>query len=177
LVGQHVHASVDAFLPGGGFENDLQSVLVVTGPLPGGDRREVPMRQAAPGRYQADFELDGYGSFLLRADHYRLHAEGKRSLSGVSFGQISQPYPGEYARLEPDHALLERAALATGGRLSPPLESVFDPQGQVVTSREPLWQRFILAAIVCFLLDLLLRRVRLFDRQFQRRPRRALGTR
>jgi len=176
LVGQRVHASVDAFLPGGGFENDLQSVLIVTGPLPGGERREVPLRQAAPGRYQADFELDGYGSFLLRADHYRIDAEGKRSLSGVSFGQISQPYPGEYARLEPDRALLERAALATGGRFSPQIESVFDPQGQVVTSREPLWPRFILAAIVCFLLDLLLRRVRLFDRQFQRRSRRAAGT-
>lgn len=177
LVGQHVHASVDAFLPGGGFENDLESVLVVTGPLPGGERRELPMRQAAPGRYQADFELDGYGSFLLRADHYRIDGEGKRSLSAVSFGQISQPYPGEYARLEPDRALLERAALATGGQLSPPLASLFDPQGQVVTSREPLWQRFILAAIACFLLDLLMRRVRLFDRQFQRRARRAVSTR
>jgi uncharacterized protein YegL len=173
LVGQRVHASVDAVLPGGGFENDLQSVLVVTGPLPGGDRREIPMRQAAPGRYQADFELDGYGSFLLRADHYRIDPDGKRALSAVSFGQISQPYPGEYARLEPDRALLERAALATGGRLNPPLESLFDPAGQVVTSREPLWQRFLLLAIACFLLDLLLRRVRIFDRQFQRRSQRT----
>jgi Ca-activated chloride channel family protein len=172
LVGQRVHASVDAILPAGGFENDLQSTLVVTGPLPGGERREVSMRQAAPGRYQADFELDGYGSFLLRADHYRIDAEGKRVLSGVSFGQISQPYPGEYARLEPDRALLERAALATGGRLDPPLETLFDPAGQVVTYQEPLWQRFILLAIACFLLDLLMRRVRLFDRQFQRRARR-----
>ena len=173
LVGQRVHASVDAVLPGGGFENDLQSVLVVTGPLPGGERREIPMRQAAPGRYQADFELDGYGSVLLRADHYRIDSDGKRVLSAVSFGQISQPYPGEYARLEPDRALLERAALATGGRLNPAIESLFDPAGQVVTSREPLWQRFILLAIACFLLDLLLRRVRIFDRQFQRRPQRS----
>jgi len=173
LVGQRVHASVDAVLPGGGFENDLQSALVVTGPLPGGDRREIPMRQAAPGRYQADFELDGYGSFLLRADHYRIDSDGKRVPSAVSFGQISQPYPGEYARLEPDRALLERAALTTGGRLAPPIEGLFDPAGQVVTSREPLWQRFILLAIACFLLDLLLRRVRIFDRQFHRRSQRT----
>jgi Ca-activated chloride channel homolog len=171
LVGQRVHASVDAFLPGGGFENDLQSTLVVTGPLPGGDRREVPLLQAAPGRYQTDFELDGYGSFLLRADHYRIDDDGKRVLSGVSFGQVSQPYPGEYSRLEPDRALLERAALTTGGALDPPLERVFDPAGQVVTYLEPLWQLFVLAAIVCLLLDLLMRRVRLFDRHFHGRPR------
>lgn len=173
LIGQRVHASVDAFLPGGGFENDLQSTLVVTGPLPGGERREVPLLQAAPGRYQADFELDGYGSFLLRADHYRIDEDGKRVLSGVSFGQISQPYPGEYSRLEPDRALLERAAATTGGTVDPPLERLFDPGGQVVTYLEPLWQRFLLGAIVCLLLDLLMRRVRLFDRHFHGRPRRA----
>ncbi len=171
LVGQRVHAKVDAFLPTGGFENDLQSTLIVTGPLPGGERREVPLLQAAPGRYQADFELDGYGSFLLRADHYRIDPDGKRVLSAVSFGQVSQPYPGEYARLEPDRALLERAALSTGGALDPPLERLFDPGTAVVRYLEPLWQRFLLAAIACFLLDLLMRRVRLFDRQFRGTPR------
>jgi hypothetical protein len=172
LVGGRVHATVDAFEASGSFDNDMQSVLVATGPLPGGERREVPMRQTAPGRYQADFELDGYGSFLLRADHYRLDADGHRATAGVSFGQISQPYPGEYSRLEPDRGLLERAALATGGRLDPPLGALFDPAGQVVRYQEPLWQRFILVAMGSFLLDLLMRRVRLFDRGFQRRSSR-----
>ena len=131
------------------------------------------MRQAAPGRYQADFELDGYGSFLLRADHYHLDGEGHRVLAGVSFGQVSQPYPGEYARLEPDRALLRRAALATGGSFEPELPALFEPGQQVVRYQKPLWQRFILLAMGCFLLDLLMRRVRLFDRSFQRRTRRA----
>ena len=74
--------------------------------------------------------------------------------------------------LEECRALLERAALATGGRLDPPVTGLFDPAGQLVTSREPLWQRFILLAIAGFLLDLLLRRVRIFDRQFHRRSQR-----
>jgi hypothetical protein len=38
---------------------------------------------------------------------------------------------------------------------------------------EPLWNRFIIAAIVLFLLDLLVRRVRLFDRKFL--PKRGRG--
>ena len=38
------------------------------GPQPGRrDARQVPMPQTAPGRYEADFPLDRYGSFLLHA--------------------------------------------------------------------------------------------------------------
>jgi Ca-activated chloride channel family protein len=172
LSGQRVSASVDAFSPNGSFDNDLQSVLVATGPLPGGERREIPMRQTAPGRYEANFDLDGYGSFLLRADHYRVDSDGHRVLAGVSFGQVSQPYPGEYARLEPDRALLERATQATGGSLDPPLASLFTPAQELVTYQQPLWPRFILVAFVAFLLDLLMRRIRLFDRHFLNRGRR-----
>ena len=49
---------------------------------------------------------------------------------------------------------------------------VFDPQGEKIIYYRPLWSRFVLAAIVVFLLDLLIRRVRLFDRKFL--PRRSL---
>jgi len=172
VAGGHVHASVDAFGADGGFDNDMQSRLIATGPLPGGERREYLMRQTAPGRYQADFELDGYGSFLLRAEHYKTDAEGHKVPVGVSFGQVSQPYPGEYARLDPDLDLLERAALTSGGQFKPAPDTLFDAAGQVVSYDEPLWQRFILLAIACFLFDLLMRRVRLFDRKFQTAPRR-----
>jgi hypothetical protein len=131
------------------------------------------MRQTAPGRYQADFELEGYGSFLLRAEHFKTDADGRRVSVGVSFGQVSQPYPGEYARLEPDRELLERAALASGGGFEPTLAGLFDPAGEVVTFEQPLWRRFILAAMGVFLLDLLMRRVRIFDREFKRGGRRV----
>jgi Ca-activated chloride channel family protein len=173
MVGGRVYASVDAFGADGGFDNSMESRLIATGPLPGGERREFPMRQTAPGRYQADFELDGYGSFLLKAEHFKTNDEGRQVSVGVSFGQVSQPYPGEYARLEPDRALLERAALASGGMFQPTTEALFDPMGQVVTYEQPLWQRFILAAMALFLLDLLMRRVRMFDRNFKRGPRRT----
>lgn len=54
-----------------------------------------------------------------------------------------------------------------------------DIYNQVVSARtrriidyRPLWSRFVLAAIAISLLDLLIRRVRLFDRKFL--PRRGL---
>lgn len=71
--------------------------------------------------------------------------------------------------------LLERAALATGGEFRPPMNALFDPAGQAGTYDEPLWQRGILLSLVIFHLDLLLRRVRIFDRHFEKGPRRLAG--
>jgi hypothetical protein len=87
---------------------------------------------------------------------------------------VSNPYPREYASFEPDRALLERASTATGGKLDPPnATAVFDAAGEKITYHEELWPKLITAAIVVFLLDLLMRRVRLFDRRFAISHRRA----
>ena len=50
-----------------------------------------------------------------------------------------------------------------------------EPGSEKITTHRELWGRFVLAAIIVFLLDLLVRRVRLFDRKFlpKRRLRRA----
>jgi Ca-activated chloride channel homolog len=170
-----VHAVVDAFTPDERFDNQLESKLVVTGPATAkgkGERRDIPMRRTAPGRYEADLRLDDYGSFLLRAEHARIAPDGSLQPFASSFGHVSNPYPREYGRFEPDIELQARAAAAAGGSLDPEPAKVFDAQGEKIIYYRPLWSRFVLAAIVVFLLDLLIRRVRLFDRKFL--PRRSL---
>jgi uncharacterized membrane protein len=170
-----VHAVVDAFTADERFDNQLESKLVVTGPATTkgkGERRDVPMRRTAPGRYEADLRLDDYGSFLLRAEHARIAPDGSLQPFASSFGHVSNPYPREYGRFEPDIELQARAAAAAGGTLDPDPAKVFDPQGEKIIYYRPLWSRFVLAAIVVFLLDLLIRRVRLFDRKFL--PRRSI---
>jgi len=77
-----------------------------------------------------------------------------------SFGHIENPYPREYLALAPDVTTLANAATAAGGSLDPAPAAVFDPAGEVVQYGEDLWPRFVAAAIVLFLLDLLVRRVR-----------------
>ena len=123
------------------------------------------MRQVAPGRYQADFELTGFGSFLLRAQHARRGADGSKKPFATSFGQVSNPYPLEYASFEPDVEKLRRAALVGGGVLDPGPAAAFDPGKEKISYQRDLWDRFVLAAIALFLLDLLVRRVRIFDRK------------
>jgi Ca-activated chloride channel family protein len=176
-----VHAVLDAIGRDDHFENALDASLSVTGPQPNGETRKVPMLQTAPGRYESDFPLDRFGSFLLHAVLDRpVDDPGGTKVATVaeSFGHVTNPYPREYLALAPDITTLAHAAAATGGTVDPPPATVFDPSGESVRFHEDLWPRFVAAGIVLFLLDLLVRRVRLVGgkrtaRSAARRPRRA----
>jgi uncharacterized membrane protein len=170
----HVRTYIDAIGQDDKFQNGLDSKLVVTGPQPGGQTKTILMRQTAPGRYEADFPLDKYGSFLLHAALEKQVDDGSGKMRSVqvaeSYGHISNPYPREYLALAPDKSTMARAAEITGGKLDPDVKTIFDPAGEKVTYHEDLWSRFITAAIVVYLLDLLVRRLRIFDRKKTAKP-------
>jgi Ca-activated chloride channel homolog len=172
-----VHAVVDAFTADDRFDNGLDSKLTIEGPIGKGlgapGRHVLPMKKTAPGRYEASFDLEAYGSFLLRAQHARAKEDGQLVPVAVSYGHVSNPYPLEYATLEPDTGKLERIASATGGARDPLASTVFDPAGEKTQVDQDLWPRFVGAAIALLLLDLLMRRVRLFDRKFVARAKAA----
>jgi hypothetical protein len=170
----HVKAAIDAIGGDDKFQNGLDAKFEITGPQPGGEKKTLPMKQTAPGRYEADFPLDRYGSFLLHASLEKAVDDGKGGIKSASvaesFGHVTNPYPREYLALAADTVTLARAAEVTGGKLNPDPKEVFDPAGQTITYHQDLWSRFIAAAIGVFLLDLLIRRVRLFDRKKTARP-------
>ena len=172
----HVHAVLDAIGVDDRFQNGLDAALTLTGPMgtPSSATRKVPMPQTAPGRYEADFPLDKYGSFLLHASLEKAiddgHGNMKSATVAESFGHVTNPYPREYLALAPDVATLGHAVEATGGALDPAPAAVFDPAGEVIRYHEDLWPRFVGVAIALFLLDLLVRRVRIFDRKKTARP-------
>jgi hypothetical protein len=163
IIAGNVHVAVDAITPDDRFDNGLESTLTIRGPQPGGTEQTLPLRAVAPGRYEANFPLDRYGAFALRAVHRR---DGR--VIAESHGRINNPYPREYAVLEPDRETLERLARATGGRVDPTPPQLFDPMGERITEVQPLWRYPVMAGIAVLLLDLLLRRVRIFDRKFKR---------
>jgi hypothetical protein len=170
----HVRASIDAVGGDDRFQNGLDAKLSVTGPQPNGEKRSVPMRQTAPGRYESDFPLERFGSFLLHASLEKQVEDGKGGLKNVqvaeSWGHVTNPYPREYLALAPDVTTLSRTALVTGGRMDPTPKDVFDPGDENIKYHQDLWSRFIGAAIAVYLLDLLMRRVRIFDRKKTARP-------
>jgi len=173
VSGGEVRAYVDAFGTDERFENGLDSVLTLVGPMPSQDKRELPMKQTAPGRYETSFLLDKYGSFLLRAEHRRAADDGKKTAVAVSYGHINNPYPPEFSRFEPDRDTLARIAEATGGLVDPTPQQIFDPKDEKIEYHEALWPRLLFGAIALFLLDLLMRRVRIFDRKVL--PKRVLS--
>jgi Ca-activated chloride channel family protein len=169
--GNLVRVSVDAFTADERFDNDWQSLLRVHRAGDKGAAKEVALTQTAPGRYEAALPLDGYGSFLLRAEHRKRRADGALEPVGTSFGHVSNPYPREYASFEPDLERLRRAALTGGGRFDPAPAALFEPAGESIPHYAELYGRFVFAALGLFLLDLLLRRVRLFERRTVARRR------
>ncbi len=175
----HVKAQIDAIGGDDRFQNGLDAKLVVTGPQPGGEKRTVGMRQTAPGRYESDFPLERYGSFLLHASLEKPADDGKGGTRTVqvaeSFGHVTNPYPREYLALAPDLVTLSRTALVTGGQMDADPKKVFDPAGETIRYHQDLWSRFIGAAIAIYLLDLLVRRVRIFDRKRTAKPGRVPG--
>ena len=168
-----VRAALDAIGLDDRFQNGLDASLTIAG-MSGGPQVTIPMPQTAPGRYEADFPLDHYGSFLLHASLARSIDDHLGSAKGAtvaeSFGHVTNSYPREYLALAADVATLGHAAVATGGSLDPAPTAVFDPAGEVIRYHQDLWPRLVGLAIAILLLDLLVRRVRLFDRKHTARP-------
>jgi Ca-activated chloride channel family protein len=177
----HVKASIDAIGGDDRFQNGLEAKLTVTGPQPNGETRKMPMRQTAPGRYESDFPLERFGSFIMHASLEKSVEDGKGGAKNVqvaeSFGHVTNPYPREYLALAPDLVTLSRTALVTGGRMDPTPKQVFDPAGETIRYHQDLWSRFIGLALAVYLLDLLIRRVRIFDRKKTAKPTTKLPSR
>jgi hypothetical protein len=173
LVDGALTASIDAIGGDDRFQNGFSGRVTIVGPAPktdhicanpGDDPKTctVPLVQIAPGRYEAKTTLDQFGSFVLTGD---LRNNG--TPVAESYGHVSNPYPREYAAFEPDIATMEKMATATGGTKDPAPASIIDPAGEKVSYHQDLWTKFVELAIAVFLVDLLMRRVRFFDRKFK----------
>jgi len=172
IDGDELRVVVDAVDPNDEFVNDLESTLQVHAPsgssADGAGTEGTPaatetitLRQTAPGRYEARTRLMGHGS-------YRLHATHRRNDQTVaeSLGQIAHPYPLEYAVRPNALDKLTRSVAALDGHAQAHKRDLFDPGDERIKTHQELWRPLVFLAIVLFLFDLLLRRVRLFDRHF-----------
>lgn len=166
VVGGEVRATVDAFTQDERFDDGLVSTLTLVGPAPETDARTMPMPQVAPGRYEARFALERFGSFTLHADHARVAADGRTAIVASSYGHVSVPYPPEYAAFAPDRAKLARIASAAAGAVAPEPRRAFAAYGEKISWDEDLWPRLVALALGALVVDVLVRRVRLFDRDF-----------
>ncbi|MBS1121338.1 MAG: von Willebrand factor type, partial [Deltaproteobacteria bacterium] len=149
--------TVDAVDSGDKFVNELDTKLLVIDPATNKVTQEVAMEQTAAGRYTADFRIQKYGSYLLKAVHQR---EGKTVAE--SMGSVALSYPLEYLRTTPDLEPLKHAAQVSGGLDQADPAKMFDPGDESVSYTQDLWPYVLIGVIGLFLLDLYAKRVRLF---------------
>ncbi|HEY5928016.1 MAG TPA: VWA domain-containing protein [Kofleriaceae bacterium] len=149
--------TVDAIDSGDKFVNELDTELQVIDPANNKVTETVPMAQTAAGRYTADFKIQKYGSYLLKAVHKR-----NGNTVAESLGSVALSYPLEYLRSSADTEPLAHAAQVSGGHDQAKAAQVWDAQGEKVPYTEDLWPYVLLAVVGLFILDLYAKRVRLF---------------
>jgi Mg-chelatase subunit ChlD len=151
------HVVVDAIDSGDKFVNELETRLEVIDPATNKTIDKLAMGQTAAGRYTADFRIQKYGSYLLKAVHQR---DGKTVAE--SLGSVALSYPLEYLRTTPDPEPLRHAAQVSGGHDQAPPDQIWAPGDEKVSYTQDLWPFVLLGVLVLFLFDLYAKRVRLF---------------
>lgn len=170
IEGERVVAKLDAFEEDESFDSSLRSTLSLRPVGREGEPVEANFQLVSPGHYEAELALDEPGAYTATAQHERRvrdsSGQSQWKRAGVSFGSISFPYPEEYRDLQPRLPTLTRLAERTGGQVGPSPEATWRVRGRGLL-HESDWQNpLILVAIILFFLDLFVRRVRIFDRDF-----------
>lgn len=172
IEGEELVATLEAYDSAENFDDALRSSLTVRhmskeAKAPNDEDAVALFQHVAPGLYQARAPLPEFGAYAVKATHQHVLEGGQRVPAGVSFAAVTRPYPEEFADLSPRPESLRKYAQLGGGKMSPTPADVWSPQGDTVVTRIGRQNDFIILAIFLFLLDLLLRRVRLFDRDFR----------
>jgi len=153
--------------------------------LPDGEGRALELRQTGPGRYEAEFESNQAGSYLVnvRYDAPRPGAatstDGPNIESGTAQAAVSRPFADEYRAIKDNTALLRQVAELTGGRMLDPdatRAAVFDRAAlKMPVALTPIWLPLTLVAMGLFLADVAVRRVRFDIPAMARAARRVLS--
>jgi Ca-activated chloride channel homolog len=137
----------------------VRTANAADGPSGSNGMSRVVTRQVAPGRYEATVMADATQPITISLDGPDANASG----GGVTSGTVLPDTAAEYRFRAPDEALLRSIATATGGTWHPTAATLANSAADSRTARVPLWPWLIALALVLWFVDLLLRRVRIFE--------------
>jgi Ca-activated chloride channel homolog len=150
--GNEARITINAVQKDGQFRNKLEPQVRVIGPDEAVS--DVAVHQVGPGSYEAKFPMSQKGAYLFRA-------VGPES--GGPSRVLAYSYPDEYHFYPPNTEALRSISNETKGRFQPHAEDIFDPQDETAALPVPLWPYLAAAALVLYIADVFLRRVRLFE--------------
>lgn len=150
--GDSARLTINAIEKSGRFRNDLRPQVRVIGPDQKVTVVDVP--QVGPGAYESRVRLEQDGSYSFRV----AEAEAAGPVRSLEYS-----YPEEYHFYPPDIDKLRSLSEATGGVYQPKGSEIFDPAGATTQYPMALWPWLAAVTLIFFVLDILLRRVRLFE--------------
>jgi Ca-activated chloride channel homolog len=151
--------SVEARHPNGQYRDLLHPTVQVRSGTGGQSRNAgVPVRQVAPGRYEASVIVDA-----TRPVTISLAGPDGQTADGPTVRHVVPDPAAEYRFRPPDDAMLTSIASATGGAWRPDARALATAAGDSRTERRPVWPTLIAIALGLWFVDVLLRRVRVFE--------------
>ena len=150
--GDEATIRINAIEKDGRFRNLLHPKLRIVDPSQSVHTIDVP--QVGPGAYETRFPLPQDGTYVFRATG---------DVAGGASRTIEYSYPDEYHFYPPNFQALRSISAETGGVYQPGGPEIFDPRGETVNVHTRLWPLFATIALVLYIVDVLLRRVRLFE--------------
>jgi len=154
---REIRVSIEARDQSGGYRDLLRPTVTVTSES---RTSTVSLRQVAPGRYEASVLADAIRPVTLTTTD-----------PGGTVSRVVVADPAAEYRFRPtDEALLRSIASATGGTWKPEMSQLSAAPTDRHSERRPLWPALTIAALCLWFIDLLLRRIRVFE------PRVAAGS-
>jgi Ca-activated chloride channel homolog len=121
---------------------------------PDQDSTVLELPQTGPGVYEARVPLKQQGTYMFRST-----VNGSAGASRV----LAFSYPGEYHFYPPDVEKLRAISVETGGVFQPQGTEIFESRGDRTMVPLTLWPWLTALGLGLYLLDVLLRRFRLFE--------------
>jgi Ca-activated chloride channel homolog len=148
---REIRVSIEARDQNGGYRDLLRPTVTVSSEQ--GRTANVSLRQVAPGRYEATVLADaGRPVTLTTTDP-----------SGTISRVVVADSAAEYRFRPTDEPLLRSIASATGGTWKPEMAQLAAAPTDRHSERRPLWPALTIAALCLWFIDLLLRRIRVFE--------------
>jgi uncharacterized membrane protein/Mg-chelatase subunit ChlD len=119
--------------------------------------RDVSTRQVGPGRYEATEMADAREILTVS-----MKGDAADEAPGVTRTVVPDPV-AEYRLAPADEPFLKAIATATGGAWRPAPAALVNAPGDRTTDRRPLWPMLFASALGLWFVDLLFRRIRVFE--------------
>jgi Mg-chelatase subunit ChlD len=163
IEGDRARITVDAIGDDRSFRNNLPTTATLL--APDGQQSELRLEQSGPGRYETVQPLGPPGAYLLQV--VQRSPDGASPVAQQSTGFVTGQ-SAEYWQLQPNRQLLQGLARVTGGQeLKDPADAFVHNLHAPGAGRE-LWPPLTALAVVLFLLDVAVRRLRVSFSAVQR---------